>query len=213
MQTLVRSTGPRTRYIGISNFSPTQLDELLASNPTIRPKAHQMELHPYLQQSAWVARHKAENITVVAYAPLGNTSPSYQSAFANPSARGEKRPMPLLTNPVIKDIAGQRGCTPAQVTLSFNMRRNVAVIPKTVHLDRQKENMAAREKCVLNDEDMDKITGMGKTYGWSRFNNPCALMRMNCYAGLQGDPSPTAKGAAMGPYAARVKRELLGWKA
>jgi len=178
METLVRTSGPRTRFIGISNFSPKQLDELLASNPKIKPKVHQMELHPYLQQNDWVARHKKEGITVVAYAPLGNTSPPYRTLG------GPNSPMPLLTNPVIIDIAKKHGCTPAQAVLAWNMRRGVGVIPKSVHVDRQKENFLAQGKCLLTDEDDAKIKGMeGKWVG--RFNNPCSMMRMPCFQGME----------------------------
>ena len=133
MQTLVRSSGPRTRFIGISNFSPKQLDELLASNPKIRPKVHQMELHPYLQQTAWVERHKKENISVTGYAPLGYTATGYSRMAA--LNMGSNAPPPLLANPVITEVAKARSCTPAQVVLAWNMRRNVAVIPKSVHLN------------------------------------------------------------------------------
>lgn len=183
METLVRTSGPRTRFIGISNFSPKQLDELLASKLTIKPKVHQMELHPYLQQNDWVARHKKEGITVVGYAPLGNTSPVYRTLDTASS------PMPLLTNPVIMEIAKEHGCTPAQVVLAWNMRRGVGVIPKSVHVDRQKENFHAQGKCLLTDEDDLKIKGMEKTWV-GRYNNPCTMMRMDCFQGLQVCVSP-----------------------
>jgi alcohol dehydrogenase (NADP+) len=152
-----------------------------------------MELHPYLQQSSWVERHKKENITVIAYAPLGNTSPAYQSRFTNPSFTGQRPPI-LISNPIITGIATSKSCTPAQVILSWNMNRGIAVIPKTIHLDRQKENLAAQEKCKLDEGDMGKIAEMAKTYGNSRFNNPCAMMGMHCYEGLDADPVPAAKG-------------------
>ena len=52
MTELVRAG--KTRHIGVSNFSPAQLETLL--NHTSHPPAvHQMELHPYLQQRDWIA--------------------------------------------------------------------------------------------------------------------------------------------------------------
>jgi alcohol dehydrogenase (NADP+) len=188
METLVRSTGPRTRFIGISNFSPKQLDELLASNPKIKPKVHQLEVHPYLHQTEWVARQKRENITVTAYAPLGNTSPAYSSLARYQS----NAPPPLLSNPTITAIATERKCTPAQVVLVWNMNRGIAVIPKSSHLYRQKENFEALDKCKLTDSDVAKVEAMeAKWVG--RFNNPCAYMRMKCFEGLQADPNAKAR--------------------
>jgi alcohol dehydrogenase (NADP+) len=187
MQNLVRSTGARTRFIGISNFNSTQLTELLASNPRIKPKVHQMELHPYLQQIDWVETHRRENISVIGYAPLGNTSPSYQKTLRSGG------PPLLLNNPTIMEIAKAKGCTSAQVVLAWNMRRGVAVIPKSSHLYRQKENFDARDKCKLTDEDDAKIKGMESKWV-ARFNNPCSFMRMHCFEGLQADPVPKASG-------------------
>jgi len=47
----------KARYIGISNFNTQQLTELLAA-ATIKPFVHQMELHPYLQQTSFLELHK-----------------------------------------------------------------------------------------------------------------------------------------------------------
>jgi len=71
------------------------------------------------------------------------------------------------------------------------MKRGVAVIPKSVHLERQRENLEAREKCILGEGDVGKIAGMLQTYGNSRFNNPCAMMGMHCFEGLDADPIPS----------------------
>jgi alcohol dehydrogenase (NADP+) len=170
--------GPKVRFIGVSNFSPVHMNELLA-NATIRPKVHQFELHPYLQQSDWVDFHLKNNISVTGYAPLANTSPYYRFASnSNPT-----KPPLLLENPVLQEIAKARNCTTAQVSLAWNMRRGVAVIPKSSHTYRQKENMEALEHCKLTDEDSTKIQGMS-TKWVGRFNNPCKMIGMPCFAGL-----------------------------
>lgn len=44
--------------IGVANFSPKQIRDLI-SETGVKPAAHQMELHPYLQQSPWIATHQA----------------------------------------------------------------------------------------------------------------------------------------------------------
>jgi alcohol dehydrogenase (NADP+) len=73
MEKLVRPVRG-TRFIGISNFSPSQVSEVVG-NATIIPKVHQFELHPYLQQTAWVEENFKHDITVTGYAPLSNTNP------------------------------------------------------------------------------------------------------------------------------------------
>ncbi|KAE9988883.1 hypothetical protein EG328_005593 [Venturia inaequalis] len=167
--------GKLTRFIGISNFNQTQVDDLLAS-ATIMPKVHQFELHPYLQQQAFVDYHKAKNITVTAYAPLGNTNPSY--------VLRARRATPLLQNPVLKEIAAARGCTPAQVSLKWNMDRGVIPHPKTQRKERQKENFEAWTKCQLTDADRAKIKELGAKP--QRFWEICSMMlRLPCYGGLE----------------------------
>src|ERR1700760_711275 len=88
-----------TRFIGISNFNPKQLDDLLKV-AKIKPAVHQFESHPYLPQSDYVEYNMKQGIAVTGYAPLGNTNPVYGEA-------GKKAP-PLLSHPVIEEIANKR---------------------------------------------------------------------------------------------------------
>jgi diketogulonate reductase-like aldo/keto reductase len=81
------------------------------------------------------------------------------------------------------DIAKARGCTPAQVSLAWNIKRNVAVIPKAAQTAHQIENAATIGKCNLTDEDMQKIAGISAKWS-SRYNNPCKRPKMPCFQGL-----------------------------
>lgn len=177
MEKLVRPGGP-VRFIGVSNFSPKQMDELLAA-ATIKPKVHQFELHPYLQQTDFVEFHHRNKIPVVGYAPLANTSPYY--GFAN--MENPSRPPLLIHHPILREIAKSKQCSAAQIALVWNMRRNVAVIPKAANPKHQQENIEAFDKCRLTDEDVKKIEGISVKYT-GRFNNPCKQMAMPCFEGL-----------------------------
>jgi len=175
MEKLIKPDGP-VRFIGISNFSPSQLEELLAA-ASIKPAVHQFELHPYLPQSSFLDFHRKQQIPITGYAPLANTSPYYAMATRENGAP------PLLTHPVIREVAAARKCAPAQVVLAWNMKRGVAVIPKAVQGAHIKENSKASE-CQLTDEDSTKIDGISsKNLG--RFNNPCKRFRLQCYEGLE----------------------------
>jgi alcohol dehydrogenase (NADP+) len=155
MEKLVRLTRG-TRFIGISNFSPQQLDDILKV-ATIKPKVHQFELHPYLQQSDFVEKNFKHGIQVVCYAPLGNTNPVHNLGVSG--SRGLRAPQ-ILTQPVINNIAKTHDCTPAQVVLGWNIHRKVAVIPKAARVEHQKENIVTVDKCKLTDEDAAKIRDM-----------------------------------------------------
>lgn len=62
----------RTKTIGISNFNKRQIENILKSNPRIRPANLQVELHVYLQQQDLVHYCLENGITVTAYSPLGS---------------------------------------------------------------------------------------------------------------------------------------------
>ena len=137
-----------------------------------------------MQQRDWVKKNKDLNLTVIAYAPLGNTSPTYRTRMYNNKQVWGDLPM-LLQQDTIKKIATQRNCTPVQVVLSWNLRLGQTVIPKSGQVTRQKENMGALN-CKLTDQDDKEIAGIEEKYGPRRMLNVCALYRQNCYEGLTG---------------------------
>lgn len=164
--------GKGTRFIGIANHSPSMLESLL-KKATVRPKIHQFEGHPYLRQTEFVKLNFKHNITVVNYAPLGNTSPTY-------AATGAGAPK-LLKNKVITDIATKRNCAPAQVVLGWNMQRNVIVIPKAIKKAHFTENFKTLS-CKLTAADIAQIEAM--KYKIRMLSYPCATAANACFSGL-----------------------------
>lgn len=169
----------RVRNIGVANFSPHQLHKLVKA-ATVKPAVHQMELHPYLQQTAWVDFHQSHGIHVTSYSPLGNTNPTYRSA-SRPANSRKKTPL-LLENPELSHIAEQRGCTTAQVALAWGLQRGTSVIPKSSHEKWIRENFDAIQ-CGLVDSDLKKIEAVGKKY-LTRFNNPSDAWGVDLFEGL-----------------------------
>ena len=99
-----------TRHVGVSNFSAKKIKDLLA-HAKVKPEVNQVELHPFLQQSALVDYCTSQSIHVTGYSPLGSGDrPAFPKAATDPVP---------LENAFIKAIAGAHGCTPAQVLLAF----------------------------------------------------------------------------------------------
>lgn len=117
METLLR--GDRCRAIGVSNFMPRHLDELLGS-AVVPPAVNQFEIHPFLQQCEVVERCRAANIAVAAYSPL---------------TKGQH-----LLDPELGAIAQRVGRTPAQVLLRWSLQKGFVVIPKSASPARIAEN-------------------------------------------------------------------------
>lgn len=68
----------KTKAIGISNFSFAELKRLLAETSVV-PAAHQLELHPWLQQKEFIEFHREKGIHITQYSPFGNQNEIYDA--------------------------------------------------------------------------------------------------------------------------------------
>ncbi len=128
----------RARAIGVANFTPGTIAKLTAA-ASIQPMVNQFESHPSLQQRDYETASLNAGMVVEAYSPIG---------------RGVD-----LDNPVIKEIAAARGCTPAQAILAWHLAQGRVVIPKSVHRERLAENLAAGD-VELTSEDLSRIDAL-----------------------------------------------------
>ncbi|MCF8057302.1 MAG: aldo/keto reductase [Desulfocapsa sp.] len=135
------------RHIGVSNFNISRL-QALCNDARLKPEMNQIELHPYLQQPGMLDFCRSQEIHLTAYSPLG-------SQDRPPGLKTANEPV-LLEEPVITDIAGRHGITPAQVLIGWAVQRETAVIPKSVNPGRMKENLAAAG-ISLTSEDLREI--------------------------------------------------------
>jgi alcohol dehydrogenase (NADP+) len=76
MEKLV-ATG-KTKAIGISNFSKAEVETLLKEG-SIVPAAHQLECHPWLQQTEFTEWLKSKGVHIQQYSPFGNQNEIYDS--------------------------------------------------------------------------------------------------------------------------------------
>lgn len=150
------------RSIGISNFGTSLIRDLL-SQCRIRPSVLQVELHPYLAQPKLLRYCREASIAVTGFSPLG--APSYiPIGMATESDS-------VLTHPVVEQIAKTHHRTAAQIVLRWGVQRGTAIVPKTSHLERLRENidLAGFE---LTQPEMDSISSLDKN---QRFNDPGAF--------------------------------------
>ena len=127
------------RHVGLSNFRPDQLDEAKAhlDAPVF---AHQVEMHPLLQQDELHEYAVEDDHLLVAYCPI---------------ARGTVDEVEE-----IRAVAERHDATPVQVSLAWLLsKENVAVIPKATGVDHIRENYEARG-LELDDEDVERIDGI-----------------------------------------------------
>lgn len=98
------------RSIGVSNFTDTQLDHIIGDTG-VTPVVNQIELHPYLTQTDMRAENSARGVLTEAWSPLGNGL--------------------VLDDPVLHQLARERGIGVAELVLAWHLAVGHVVIPKT----------------------------------------------------------------------------------
>ena len=131
----------RVRAIGVSNFTVAHLQRLL-DETTVVPMVNQIELHPGFAQDEIRAFDQQHGIVTESWSPLG---------------RGHG----LLDDPVVTAIADAHGKTPAQVVLRWHLQLGCAVIPKSTHEMRIRENFDVFD-IELTDAEMASLSAMTK---------------------------------------------------
>lgn len=127
----------KIRAIGVSNFQPDRLMDLIIHNEII-PAVNQVETHVFNQQ--------VEN-------QLFMVENGVQIESWGPFAEGLNN---LFSNKVLTAIAGKYNKSVAQVVLRWLTQRNVVVIPKSIRKDRMIENFDIFD-FELTADDMDQI--------------------------------------------------------
>lgn len=112
----------RVKTLGVCNFLPEHLQRLHEETGEW-PAVDQIELHPTWQQREVVAFCREHGIAVQAYSPM---------------ARGADL---AAGDGVIERIAAAHGVSPAQAILRWHIENGTIIIPKSVHADRQRENL------------------------------------------------------------------------
>jgi len=161
----------KAKAIGVSNFNQSELERVLKEGD-VEPAVHQMELNPWLQQSAFVDWHKSKGIHVTAYSPFGNSNQIYDS----PQGLGK-----TIEDPVLVDIGKKHQKSGAQVALAWGVSRGTSVIPKSKTEARIKQNLDSDFK--LSEEEVQKISGINKKL---RLNDPSDKFGWKFYQGLEG---------------------------
>ncbi len=127
----------KIRAIGISNFFPDRVVDLIAHNEII-PAVNQIEVSPFYQ--------RADEIELLTkYTILTQSWASF--------AEGKNE---FFTNGVIAAVGRKYGKSVAQVTLRWLIQRGVAVIPKSVRKERLVENYSIWD-FELSQEDIDAL--------------------------------------------------------
>ena len=112
----------KIKAIGVSNFEPDQLAELL-SYARIKPANNQIETHVFFQEHVNYASLKEREIQMQAWSPF---------------AAGRNG---IFSNPTLASIAKKHGKTIAQVCLRWHFQRGIVAIPRSSQKAHMIENL------------------------------------------------------------------------
>lgn len=161
----------KTKAIGISNFSRAELERILKECSVV-PAAHQLELHPWLQQKEFCEFNKSKGIHITQYSPFGNQNEIYDSG---------KNMGKLMDDPVLVEVGKKYGKNGAQTALAWGIAHGHSVIPKSKTPARIKANLEGDFK--LEPADLQKIDSLDKKL---RFNDASSGFGYNFYSDLDG---------------------------
>jgi len=130
----------KIRAIGVSNFHPDRLADLIAFNNVV-PAVNQIEVNPFNQQLHAVPWMKSRGIQPEAWAPF---------------AEGKNG---LFQHPLLTAMGEKRCKSVGQVVLRWIYQRDIISLAKSVRRERMEENINILD-FELSEEEMEKITAL-----------------------------------------------------
>jgi 2,5-diketo-D-gluconate reductase A len=127
-----------TRAIGVSNYSPEEIDELTDASGVV-PAVNQIEWTPALYDASTAAALRDRGITLEGYSPFKAAD---------------------LDDPVLRAIAKDHGVTVPQVILRWHLEHDFVVIPKSTNPDRIAENFNVFD-FSLDADELARLDALG----------------------------------------------------
>jgi 2,5-diketo-D-gluconate reductase A len=149
----------RIRAIGVSNFQPDRLMDLIVHNQVV-PAVNQIETHPFNQQIETQKFLQENTVQIESWGPF---------------AEGKHN---IFQNELLRSIADKHQKTVAQIILRWLTQRGVVAIPKSVRKERIVENFNVFD-VELSPEDMAAIVTLDtKTSSFFDHRDPNVVKRL-----------------------------------
>lgn len=130
----------RIRAIGVSNFYPDRLVDLIDHNEIV-PMVNQIEAHPFFQRTAEQQLMQQRGVAMESWGSF---------------AEGKNN---LFSNETLCAIGEQHHKSAAQVTLRWLVQRGIICIPKSVHQERLEANIDIFD-FSLSEAEMAQIAAL-----------------------------------------------------
>lgn len=155
----------RVRAIGVSNFHPDRVMDLIVHNDII-PAVNQIETHPFHQQIEAQTFLRENGVQLESWGPF---------------AEGKHD---IFRHSLLGTIAANHGKTVAQVILRWLVQRGIVAIPKSVHKERIAENFAVFD-FELSVGEMTSIATLDtRTSSFFDHRDPVMVKRLGQVKGI-----------------------------
>lgn len=131
----------KIRAIGVSNFQPDRIMDLLMFGGETPPVVNQVETHPFCQQIENQSFLQENNIQIESWGPF---------------AEGKND---IFQNELLLALSAKYNKSVAQIILRWLTQRGVVVIPKSVRKERMEENFNSLD-FELDEADMESIKNL-----------------------------------------------------
>lgn len=131
----------KVRAIGVANFQPDRVMDLIVFGGKIPPAINQIETHPFNQQNEAQKFLRDNNVQIQSWGPF---------------AEGKNN---IFHNELLVSLANKYKKSVAQIILRWLTQREVIVIPKSVHKERIIENFNIFD-FEMSIEDIESIRSL-----------------------------------------------------
>ncbi|MDE2726333.1 MAG: aldo/keto reductase [Gemmatimonadota bacterium] len=151
----------KLRSIGVSNYGVAHIEEIASAGLPL-PDANQIEIHPWSQKPKLVSYLLEKEISIIAYSSLAPLSNWREDGH---SIKTEKmKEAGLQQDSPFKRMARKYNVTEAQILLRWGLQRGYAILPKSTHVERIRENFELMS-FQIDEDDMAMISVMDQGDG------------------------------------------------
>ena len=155
----------KVKNIGVSNWGINHIEELSDKGYPL-PSANQIELHPWSQKPELVTYLKEKGIDIIAYSSLVPLSTWRHKDGENSLKTEEMYKDSEDSESPFKKLASQYEVKEAQVLLKWALQLGYAILPKSIQIERMKDNFDLNFTISEDDMTLIKQLDRGGSVTW-----------------------------------------------
>ena len=163
----------KVKNIGVSNWGINHLEELHEKGYPL-PSANQIELHPWSQKPELVSYLQENNIDIIAYSSLVPLSTWRHKDGENSLKTDQMYKDSEDEDSPFKKLANKYRVSEAQILLKWALQLDYAILPKSIQIDRMKDNFDLTFTIDQDDMQLIKNLDRGGSVTWE-YGDPLAV--------------------------------------